>query len=95
MKGLLVAGLALQGIALALGGRGPLALVVAAVALGAAALSRRTWPFAALALGAAAWHGVSGSTPSAWAAWIAFGLEALVQVLLLVFLLTFRLKRLW
>jgi len=57
----------------------PLAASTAAVALG----------------GAAAWQAASPSPVAAWTARIFFGVEAPVQLLLLAFLLFFRLNRLW
>ena len=95
VKLLLAAGLLVQAGALALGGRGPLIAGAVAVALGAAVLSRRTWGFAAAAILVAAWHGMSDAPAAAWALRIVFGLEALAQLALLLFLLTFRMTRLW
>ena len=90
---LVIVGLAVQAAAVGLsfaglGWRWPIVAADAAVALGAIALTRRAWPYAAGAVALAAWGHVGGH-------WIVFGIEALAQLALLLFLLTFRLKRLW
>ena len=100
VKLLLAAGLAVQAAAVglgftALGWRGALIGAAVVVALGALVLSRRAWWIAAIALPIAAWHGMSDAPAAAWALRIVFGLEALAQLALLTFLLTFRMTRLW
>ena len=100
IKILVIVGLIAQAAAIglgftALGWRWPLIAAAVAVALGALALSRRAWWIAAIAIPIAAWHGMSDAPAAAWALRIVFGLEALAQLALLVFLLTFRMKRLW
>src|SRR3954471_1667167 len=111
IKVLVSVGLLLQaaGVALgfsALGWRWPLVAATAAVALGILAVRFIDSPtvdglglaviaFSLAALGAAAWHGASPSPVAAWMARLFFGAEALGQLLLLAFLLFFRLNRLW
>jgi len=51
--------------------------------------------FAVVALGSAAWHAASLSPIAAWMTRILFGAEALGLLLLLAFLLFFRMTRLW
>ena len=100
VKALVVAGLLVQAGAVglgftSLGWRGPLIAAAVAVALGAMVLTRKTWGFAAAVILVAGWHGMSDAPAAAWALRIVFTLEALVQLALLIFLLTFRMTRLW
>lgn len=111
VKLLVGAGLAVQGVAIALGftslgWRWPISGATAAVGLGILVIQAAAAPprdslgrglavFAALALASAASHAASASPIAAWAARIFFGIEMLGLFALLVFLLTFRLKRLW
>jgi hypothetical protein len=111
IKVLVSVGLLLQAAAVALGftsagWRWPLVAATAAVALGILAVRFIDSPtvdglglavigFSVAALGASAWHGASLSPVAAWMARFLFGVEALGQLLLLAFLLFFRLNRLW
>ena len=111
IKALVIVGLLLQAAAVALGftsvgWRWPLAAATAAVALGILAVRFIDSPtvdglglaliaFSVAALGAAAWHGVTPSPVAAWMARILFGVEALGQLAILLFLLLFRMDRLW
>ena len=100
VKALVAAGLLVQAGAVglwftALGWRWPLIAAAVAVALGASLLTRKTWGFAAAAILVAGWHGMSDAPAAAWALRIVFALEALAQLALAIFLMTFRLTRLW
>jgi hypothetical protein len=111
IKILVSVGLLLQAAAVALGftsvgWRWPLIAATAAVALGILAVRFIDSPtvdglglaviaFSVAALGAAAWHGASPSPAAAWTARILFGVEALGQLAILLFLLLFRMDRLW
>lgn len=97
VKGLLAAGLALQALAVALAFQAPWAVPAAAavVAIGAVALSRRTWPFALGVVACVAAQAVTRAPSAVWLVRVVFGLEALAQLAPLVFLATFRMKRLW
>ena len=100
VKALLIGGLLVQAAAIglgftSLGWRWPLVAAAVAVALGALALARRTWAFVAAAILIAGWHGMSDAPTAAWALRIVFALEALAQLAFLMFMLTFRMKRLW
>ena len=111
IKALVSVGLLVQAAAVALGftsvgWRWPLAAATAAVALGILAVRFIDLPtvdglglaviaFSLAALGAAAWHAASLSPAAAWMTRILFGVEALGLLLLLAFLLFFRMNRLW
>ena len=100
IKILAIAGLLVQAAAVglgftALGWRWPLIAAAVAVALGMLLPTRRTWWIAAIAVPIAAWHGMSDAPAAAWALRIVFTLEGLLQLAVLVFLLTFRMTRLW
>ncbi|HEX7898892.1 MAG TPA: hypothetical protein VF950_14105 [Planctomycetota bacterium] len=98
VKILVIVGLIVQAAAIglgftALGWRWPLIAAAVAVALGALLLSRRAWWIPAIVIPIAAWHGMSDA--AAWPLRIVFTLEALLQAAVLIFLLTFRMTRLW
>jgi hypothetical protein len=111
IKVLVSVGLLLQAAAIALGftsigWRWPLSAATAAVALGILAVRFIDSPsvdglglavisFSVAALGAAAWHAASTSPAAAWMARILFGVEALLLLAILLFLLLFRMNRLW
>jgi len=111
IKALVSVGLLVQAVAVALGftamgWRWPLAAATAAVALGILAVRLIDSPavdglglaviaFSVAALGAASWHAASPSPVAAWMTRILFGAEALGLLLLLAFLLFFRMNRLW
>lgn len=111
IKILVSVGLLVQATAVALGfttvgWRWPLAAATAAVGLGILAVRLIDSPkvdglglaviaFSLAALGAAAWHAASPSPVAAWMTRILFGAEALGLILLLAFLLLFRMNRLW
>jgi hypothetical protein len=100
VKLLLTAGLLVQALAIgagftALGWRWPLLGAAVAVALGMAVATRKAWIFAGAVLLISAGHGISDAPAFAWALRIFFGLEALAMLALAVFMLTFRMNRLW
>lgn len=111
IKALAAAGLLLQAAAVGLGftsagWRWPIAAATAAVALGVLGVQLADAPprdtvgrgialFAVAAIAAAAWHAASVSASAAWTARIFFGLEALGQILIVLFFLFFRMNRLW
>ena len=111
IKVLVSVGLLVQAAAVALGfttvgWRWPLAAATAAVALGILAVRFIDSPavdglglaviaFSLAALGAAAWHAASTSPVAAWMTRILFGAEALGLLAILLFLLLFRMNRLW
>ena len=107
VKALLIAGLLAQAAAVglgftSLGWRWPLAAASAGIAVGIAIAARRgdalgfaLTGFAALAFAVSVWYAVSPAPVASWLLWFVFALEALGQGLLLLFLLTFRMKRLW
>lgn len=107
VKALVIAGLLAQAAAVGLGftaagWRWPLAGVTALIAAVIAGTAKwgddlGSWlvGFAVVAIAASAWHALSPSPVSVWLLWGAFGLEALLQAAILLFLLTFKMKRLW
>ncbi|HUR37999.1 MAG TPA: hypothetical protein VM222_00815 [Planctomycetota bacterium] len=111
IKALVSVALLLQAAAVALGftsvgWRWPVAAATAAVGLGILAVRVIDSPtvdglglaviaFSVAALGAAAWHAASPSPVAAGMARILFGLEALGLLAILLFLLLFRMNRLW
>ncbi len=110
VKALLIAGVLVHAGALAaalagLGGRWPLigatalvALVVFAVGVlsrGVDTLSLGIMAGTAVTLAAGALRAFSDHPAAAWILGIVFGVQALLQIALLIFFLTFRLNRLW
>lgn len=111
IKVLLAVGLTVQVAAVALGftsagWRWPISAATGIVAAGLLAvmlacsppndgLSRGIFAAAALALAAGIAHASTPAPAAAWLARIAFGVEALFQVLLVLFFLFFKLNRLW
>lgn len=104
---MVITGLLLQAGAVAAGfttagWRWPLAGVTMAVALVVLFMTRPNDPFqqavfaiAFLSLAAGAGHLASPAPWAAWSARIAFGIEALFQILILLFLLFFKMGRLF
>jgi len=107
IKAMVIAGLLLQAGAVAagftnVGWRWPLAGATVAIALVVLFMTRPNDTFtqcvfgiAFLSLAAGAGHLASPAPWAAWSARVAFGIEALFQILLLLFLLFFKLGRLF